>query len=192
MQSALAHGTDIHEFASERPETATSEPNAFSQEQFLPTRRFGETFQRQHYFGRGAAGFGHWWTGGGYVGYDRCHYRHRLPARVCDTSEAAMNDKPVPDGLIEHHRRTLTSLWNGAMRWFAISNGKDFGGQMSDRGRQTARINAEEYYSRFEQEAETLLYYLRANGDFVITGPEDSAFKRDNHGINGEPRSLFG
>jgi hypothetical protein len=38
---------------------------------------------------------------------------------------------------------------------------------MSDQGRQSARIKAEEYYSRFEQEAETLLYYLRANGDFV-------------------------
>jgi hypothetical protein len=93
-----------------------------------------------------------------------------------------MTDKPVPDELIEHHRRTLMTLWNAAMRFFAISNGEGFGGQMSDQGRQSARLKAEDYYSRFEQEAETLLYYLRANGDIVISGPEDSAFKRDRTG----------
>ena len=54
-----------------------------------------------------------------------------------------------------------------------------FGQGMSDQGRQSARIKAEEYYSRFELETETLLYYLRANGDIVITGPEDSAFKHN-------------
>jgi hypothetical protein len=89
-----------------------------------------------------------------------------------------MRDKPVPDVLINHHRDTLKTLWDTTMRWFAIANGEGFGQGMSDDGRQSARIRAEEYYNRFELETETLLYYLRANGDIVIIGPEDSAFKR--------------
>jgi hypothetical protein len=88
-----------------------------------------------------------------------------------------MNNQPVSDVLINHHRDTLKTLWDATMRWFAIANGEGFGKGMSDGGRQKARMKAEDYYSRFEQEAETLLYYLRANGDIVISGPEDSAFK---------------
>jgi hypothetical protein len=89
-----------------------------------------------------------------------------------------MNNKPVPDDLIEHHRRTLTSLWNATMRWYDISNGKSYGERMSDQGRQRARIKAEEYYSRFEQEAETLLYYLRAKGDFVAAPTRPGGHQR--------------
>lgn len=55
ITSASAAGTDMHLLADPFPSA-----HASSQEQFLPTRRFGETVAHQHYFGRGAAGLGRW------------------------------------------------------------------------------------------------------------------------------------
>jgi hypothetical protein len=55
VTSASAHGTCVHEMAD-----PFSDAHASAQEQLLPTRRFGETFARQRYFGREAAGFGRW------------------------------------------------------------------------------------------------------------------------------------
>jgi hypothetical protein len=92
-----------------------------------------------------------------------------------------MNNKPVSDQLIERHRYTLQNLYRGSMRWFAASRGESTR-PMTSQELQSARIMAEQYWNRFEQEAETLLCYLRANGDVVISGPEDSAFKRDRAG----------
>jgi hypothetical protein len=46
-----------------------------------------------------------------------------------------MNNKPVPDALIEHHRRELETLYDAAMHRVAISSGREFGEHLSDKAR---------------------------------------------------------
>jgi hypothetical protein len=84
-----------------------------------------------------------------------------------------MQDRPIPEELIRYHVYTLKNLWGGAMRWFATSRGEG----SSPRERQNARKMAEQYWDHFEQEAETVLHYMQANGAIKITGPEESTLK---------------
>jgi hypothetical protein len=94
-----------------------------------------------------------------------------------------MNDRPIPEKLIPYHVYTLKNLWGGPMRWFATSRSEGKAdGAIAPHEMQNARKMAEQYWDRFEQEAETLLHYMRASGAIQITGPEESTLKRHGAG----------
>jgi hypothetical protein len=89
-----------------------------------------------------------------------------------------MNDKSIPQELINYRRYVLKTMWGGAMHWFAASRG-DIGidSHMPPRELQDARKMGEMYFDRFEKEAEKLLADLQSNGDIQISGPEESILK---------------
>jgi hypothetical protein len=100
-----------------------------------------------------------------------------------------MSDKPIPNELILYHRSVLAAIWGRTMRWFAISRGEEYR-IAAPHELQNARNRAEQYFDRFEKEVETLLHYLRSNGDIQITGPEESVLKRPRPGKYGLDSTL--
>ena len=85
-----------------------------------------------------------------------------------------MNDKLIPQELIDYRRYVLMTMWGGAMHWFATSRGD---GNLPPRELQDARKIAEMYFDHFEEETEKLLADLQSNGDIQISGPEESILK---------------
>ena len=89
-----------------------------------------------------------------------------------------MNDKSIPQELINSRRYVLRTMWGGAMHWFATAHGdKEVDSNMLPRELQNARKMAEMYFDRFETEAEMLLADLQSNGNIQISGPEESILK---------------
>ena len=89
-----------------------------------------------------------------------------------------MNDKSIPQELINYRRYVLKTMWGGAMHWFAASRGDiEIDSPMPPRELQDARKMGEMYFDRFEKEAEKLLADLQSNGDIQISGPEESILK---------------
>ena len=89
-----------------------------------------------------------------------------------------MNDKSIPQELINHRRYVLKTMWGGAMHWFAASRGDiEIDSHMPPRELQDARKMGDMYFDRFEKEAEKLLADLQSNGDIQISGPEESILK---------------
>ena len=89
-----------------------------------------------------------------------------------------MNDKSIPQELINYRRYVLKTMWGGAMLWLAASRGDvEIDGHMPPRELQDARKMGEMYFDRFEKEAEKLLADLQSNGDIQISGPEESILK---------------
>jgi hypothetical protein len=89
-----------------------------------------------------------------------------------------MNDKSIPQELINYRRYVLKTMWGGAMHWFAASRGDiEIDSHMPPRELQDARKMGEMYFDRFEKEAEKLLADLQSNGDIQISGPEESILK---------------
>ena len=104
-----------------------------------------------------------------------------------------MNDKSIPQELINYRRYVLKTMWGGAMHWFAASRGDiEIDSHMPPRELQDARKMGEMYFDRFEKEAEKLLADLQSNGDIQISGPEESILKTRRksarHSINWEER----
>jgi len=89
-----------------------------------------------------------------------------------------MNDKSIPQELINYRRYVLKTMWGGAMHWFAASRGDiEIDSHIPPRELQDARKMGEMYFDRFEKEAEKLLADLQSNGDIQISGPEESILK---------------
>ena len=102
-----------------------------------------------------------------------------------------MNDKSIPQELINYRRYVLKTMWGGAMHWFVASRGDiEIDSHMPPRELQDARKMGEMYFDRFEKEAEKLLADLQSNGDIQISGPEESILKTRRksarHSINWE------
>jgi hypothetical protein len=89
-----------------------------------------------------------------------------------------MNDKSMPQELINYRCYVLKTMWGGAMHWFAASRGDiEIDSHMLPRELQDARKMGEMYFDRFEKEAEKLLADLQSTGDVQISGPEESILK---------------
>ena len=102
-----------------------------------------------------------------------------------------MNDKSIPQELINHRRYVLKTMWGGAMHGFAASRGDiEIDSHLPPRELQDARKMGEMYFDRFEKEAEKLLADLQSSGDIQISGPEEGILKTRRksarHAINWE------
>jgi hypothetical protein len=89
-----------------------------------------------------------------------------------------MNDKSIPQELIDYRRYVLKTIWGGAMYWLAASRGdSEIDSHMTPREPQDARKMGGMYFDCFEKEAEKLLADLQSNGDIRISDSEKSILK---------------
>jgi hypothetical protein len=94
-----------------------------------------------------------------------------------------MNDKLIPQDLINYRHYVLKMMWGDAMHWFAASRRDvETDSHIPPRELQDARKIGEMYFDRFEKEAEKLLADLQSNGDIEINGPEESILKPRHNG----------
>ena len=89
-----------------------------------------------------------------------------------------MNDKSIPQELIDYRRYVLKTIWGGAMYWLAASRGDS----EIDSHRRRVSCNTLAKWARCTSTASrrkprSFLADLQSNGDIQISGSEESILK---------------